>query len=120
MIKLFVGNIPYAFNDEDLKDWFVDLGFTPVKANVVTDRESGQSRGFGFVEFADRKEGEDAAYAANGRDCNKREIVCNEARPKEQAGRRWRKGTAQIINGVRVRGPGCRNAPGLFYLRGCS
>jgi cold-inducible RNA-binding protein len=80
--KLFIGSLPWAVNDQELEDLFKDFG-TIVSAKVIMDRESGRSKGFGFVEFAD----DDAAKAAmeklNGSDLQGRTIVVSEARPLE-------------------------------------
>jgi cold-inducible RNA-binding protein len=80
--KLFVGSLPWAVNDQGLEDLFKDFG-TVTSAKVIMDRESGRSKGFGFVEFED----DDAAKAAidklNGSDIQGRTIVVSEARPLE-------------------------------------
>lgn len=80
--KLFIGSLPWAVNDQELEDLFKDFG-TIVSAKVIMDRESGRSKGFGFVEYAD----DDAAKAAmeklNGSDLQGRTIVVSEARPLE-------------------------------------
>ena len=83
--KLYVGNLSFRVSSEDLQEYFGAAG--PVEsANVVYDRETGRSRGFGFVEMAS----EDAATAAiapfNGQDYDGRNIVVNEARPREDRG----------------------------------
>ena len=80
--KLFVGSLPWAVDDQQLEDLFKDFG-TVQSAKVIMDRETGRSKGFGFVEFAD----DDAAKAAidkmNNSDLNGRTIVVSEARPLE-------------------------------------
>lgn len=83
--KLYVGNLSFRVTSEDLQDYFAAAG--PVSsANVVFDRETGRSRGFGFVEMAN----EDAANAAiaqfNGQEYDGRNLVVNEARPREDRG----------------------------------
>ena len=83
--KLYVGNLSYRVTSEDLQEYFAGAG--PVEsANVVFDRETGRSRGFGFVEMAT----EDAANAAiaqfNGQEYDGRNLVVNEARPREDRG----------------------------------
>ena len=80
--KLYVGNFSFRVTSDDLQDYFGAAG--PVEsANVVMDRETGRSRGFGFVEMAS----EDAATAAisqfNGQEYDGRNMVVNEARPRE-------------------------------------
>lgn len=80
--KLFIGSLPWAVNDQELEDLFKDFG-TILSAKVIMDRESGRSKGFGFIEFAD----DDAAKAAmekmNGSELQGRTIVVSEARPLE-------------------------------------
>lgn len=78
--KLFVGSLPWAVDDQQLEDLFKDFG-TISSAKVIMDRETGRSKGFGFVEFED----DDAAKAAidklNGSSLSGRSIIVNEARP---------------------------------------
>jgi len=80
--KLFVGSLPWAVNDEALKEAFTQYG-SVVSAKVVTDRQTGRSRGFGFVEMESDSEASAAIEALNGSDLNGRNIVVNEAKPKD-------------------------------------
>ena len=80
--KLFVGSLPWAINDEALKEAFTAYG-NVVSAKVVTDRQTGRSRGFGFVEMESDSEASAAIEALNGSDLNGRNIVVNEAKPKD-------------------------------------
>lgn len=80
--KLYVGNLPYATTDDDLRGMFEAYG-TVQSAQVIKDRESGRSKGFGFVEMANADEAENAIQALNGRDLKGRRINVNEARPRE-------------------------------------
>jgi len=80
--KLFVGSLPWAVNDESLKQAFTPYG-TVVSATVVVDRRSGRSKGFGFVEMENDSEAAAAIEALNGSELNGRNIVVNEAKPKE-------------------------------------
>ena len=80
--KLFVGSLPWAVNDEALKQAFTPYG-NVVSATVVTDRRSGRSKGFGFVEFENDSEAKAAIEALNGSEMEGRSIVVNEAKPKE-------------------------------------
>jgi RNA recognition motif-containing protein len=79
-MKLYVGNLPYNISDDQLRDMFAKFGI-PDSARVITDRDSGQSKGFGFVEFHD---GEIAkqALSLNGTDFGGRALTVNEARPR--------------------------------------
>jgi RNA recognition motif-containing protein len=83
--KLYVGNLSFRVTSEDLQDYFAGAGEVQ-SANIVMDRETGRSRGFGFVEMAS----EDAANAAiaqfNGQEYDGRNMVVNEARPREDRG----------------------------------
>lgn len=80
--KLFVGSLPWAVNDEGLKQAFTPYGKV-VSATVVVDRRSGRSKGFGFVEMENDSEAKAAIEALNGSELNGRNIVVNEAKPKE-------------------------------------
>ena len=80
--KLFVGSLPWAVNDESLKQAFTAYGKV-VSATVVMDRRSGRSKGFGFVEMENDSEAKAAIDALNGSELNGRNIVVNEAKPKE-------------------------------------
>ncbi len=81
--KIYVGNLPYASTDQDLLDLFAPHGEV-ASANVVTDRYTGRSRGFGFVEMATADDAQKAITALNGSDFQGRNLVVNEARPKEK------------------------------------
>jgi len=81
--KIYVGNLPYESTDQDLMELFTPHGEV-VSANVVTDRYTGRSRGFGFVEMASADDAQKAITALNGSDCQGRNLVVNEARPKEK------------------------------------
>ena len=87
MYKLFVGGLPFSTTDEELNDAFAAHG-TVASAVVVKDRDSGRSKGFGFVEFENDEEGKAAEKALNGTDLGGRSITVNEARPKEDRPRR--------------------------------
>lgn len=85
-MKLFVGSLPFATTDDELNQLFAQYG-TVESAKVLTDRETGRSRGFGFVEMAD-DEAKAAMQALNNSELNGRNIVVNEARPREERVRR--------------------------------
>ena len=80
--KIYVGNLPYSTTDQELQDLFANHGNVQ-SANVVTDRYTGRSRGFGFVEMESADEAQQAISALNGADYGGRNLVVNEARPKE-------------------------------------
>lgn len=82
-IKLYVGNLPFSTTDESLAALFQRHGEVS-SAKIVTDRETGRSRGFAFVEFANREEGEAAMQALNGYGLDGRPLTVNEARPQER------------------------------------
>ena len=79
--KLFVGSLPWSVDDDALKSTFEAHG-SVVSAKVVKDRESGRSKGFGFVEMSTDAEAESAMQALNGSEVNGRNIIVNEAKPK--------------------------------------
>src|ERR1700761_1221212 len=80
--KLFVGSLAWATTDDSLKAFFEQAG-TVVSASVIMDRESGRSKGFGFVEMSNDDEAKAAIDQLNGKDLDGRAIVVNEARPRE-------------------------------------
>lgn len=87
MYKLFVGGLPFATTDEELAELFGAHGKVGY-AKVITDRETGRSKGFGFVEFENDDEGKAAEKAMNGSEIAGRSITVNEARPREERPRR--------------------------------
>lgn len=87
MYKLFVGGIPFSTNDDELAEAFGAHG-TVASAKVITDRDTGRSKGFGFVEFESDDEGKAAEKAMNGSDMGGRSITVNQARPREDRPRR--------------------------------
>jgi cold-inducible RNA-binding protein len=84
-MKLFVGNFPFSTTEADLQAMFAPYGNIE-SVTVVTDRQTGRSRGFGFVEMSDRSEAEKAIEALNGKELGGRAINVNEARPKSDGG----------------------------------
>ena len=83
--KLYVGNLSYGVSSSDLQELFGAHG-TVESAQVITDRESGRSKGFGFVEMSSDEEAQAAIRALNGQDHNGRPLTVNEARPREERG----------------------------------
>ncbi len=81
-MKLYVGNLPYNVSDDQLRDMFARFGI-PDSAKVITDRDSGQSKGFGFVEFSDAAVAKNA-LSLNGTDFGGRALTVNEARPRNE------------------------------------
>ena len=83
--RLYVGNLPYGINDGSLQDLFSPHGSVR-SAKVITDRDSGRSKGFGFVEMGTDQEAQAAISALNGKPLEGRNLTVNEARPKEGGG----------------------------------
>lgn len=79
--KLFVGNLSYSVNDEQLAEMFASFGEV-ASAAVIIDRQTGRSKGFGFVEFNDDSAADAAISAMNGKEEGGRPLTVNEARPK--------------------------------------
>jgi len=85
--KLYVGNLPYSTTEDDLRSLFAQAG-TVVSVALITDRDSGRSKGFGFVEMENQEEAEQAISMLNGSDLNGRALTVNIARPREERPRR--------------------------------
>ena len=83
--KLYVGNLPYTIDDDSLRHNFAEYGNVQ-SAKVMMDRDSGRSKGFGFVEMANEQEAEAAIAGLNGMSVGGRSIVVNISRPKESTG----------------------------------
>lgn len=81
--KLYVGSLPYSTTEQELSELFAQHGSVQ-SAKVITDRYTGQSRGFGFVEMATSEEAQKAITALNGTPLGGRTLVVNEARPQEK------------------------------------
>src|SRR5438874_812752 len=94
--RIYVGGLPYSATDEQLQTLFAECG-TVTSANVITDRYSGEAKGFGFVEMSNDGEADKAISTLNGTTMGGRTLVVNEARPREErrggggggGGRRW-------------------------------
>ena len=80
--KLYVGNLPYSVRDEDLNQAFGEFG-TVTSAKVMMERDTGRSKGFGFVEMGDDAQAQAAVNGMNGQALGSRNLVVNEARPME-------------------------------------
>ena len=85
--KLYVGNLAYGISDSDLQQLFEPHG-TVESAQVIMDRDTGRSKGFGFVEMANDQEAQAAIAALNGKEIEGRALTVNEARPKTEGGGR--------------------------------
>jgi len=83
--KLYVGNLSYDVGSSDLEALFASFG-TVASAQVIQDRESGRSKGFGFVEMSTEEEAQAAIRGLNGQDHNGRPLTVNEAKPREDRG----------------------------------
>jgi RNA recognition motif-containing protein len=84
--KLYVGNLGYGVTDSDLLKMFEPHG-TVVSAQVIMDRDTGRSKGFGFVEMKTEQEAQAATAALNGKDAGGRSLTVNEAKPRTEGGR---------------------------------
>jgi RNA recognition motif-containing protein len=83
MTKLFVGGLPYAVSDQELNDLFAEYG-TVVSATIIMDRQTGRSKGFGFVELEDDAMAQKAVEEMNGKDVDGRSLAVSVARPREE------------------------------------
>ncbi len=80
-MNIYVGNISYSTSEEDLRESFGEFGEV-LSAKIISDRETGRSKGFGFVEMADDAAGEKAIEEMNGKEIGGRALRVNQARPK--------------------------------------
>ncbi|HNU07819.1 MAG TPA: RNA-binding protein [Pyrinomonadaceae bacterium] len=85
--KIYVGNLSFNTSSGDLETAFGEFG-TVESANVIEDRETGRSRGFGFVEMSSGAEASQAITVMNGKELDGRELIVNEAKPRENSGNR--------------------------------
>ncbi len=81
--KLFIGSLAWTTTDDSLRDFFATVG-TVSSANVIVDRDTNRSKGFGFVEMSSDEEAKAAIDQLNGKELDGRAIVVNEARPREE------------------------------------
>ena len=94
MKNIFVGNLSFTATEDSIRDLFATHGAV-TRVNIATNRDTGQSRGFGFVEMTDDAEGDRAIAALNGRELGGRDLNISEAHPKAErnggsgGGRRW-------------------------------
>jgi RNA recognition motif-containing protein len=84
-MKLYVGNLPFSTSESELREMFAAHGEV-TSASIVMDRETGRPRGFGFVEYANAADGQNAIQAMNGASIGGRNLTVNEARPREEGG----------------------------------
>ena len=84
-MKLYVGNLAFQTTSEDLQQLFAQAG-TVESASVIEDRETGRSRGFGFIEMSSKEEGQKAIQQFNGHEVGGRALNVNEAKPREDRG----------------------------------
>ncbi|MDX8410003.1 MAG: RNA-binding protein [Mariprofundales bacterium] len=87
MLNIYVGNLPYSAADEDLRTTFSEFGEV-TSAHVISDRDTGRSKGFGFVEMSNADEGQRAIEALDGSEMQGRNIRVNEAKPREDRPKR--------------------------------
>ncbi len=98
--KLYVGSLPYETTEDQLKDLFSEAGSVE-SAKIITDKFSGRSKGFGFVEMSSDEEGEKAIEKFNGHKMEERTIIVNEARPMTDRGSRDSRGGGGFNKGRR-------------------
>src|SRR5579859_2534315 len=84
--KLYVGNLPFSATEEQMQEWFAQVGVTPSGVNLIRDRFTGQSRGFAFVEVTNDEDADRAINSLNGQNFGGRNLVVNEARPQAERG----------------------------------
>ena len=84
MKKLYIGNLPFSATEDQLNEWFSQVGVTPSGVNLIRDRFTGQSRGFAFVEVTNDEDADRAVNSLNGQNFGGRNLVVNEARPQAE------------------------------------
>src|SRR5713101_6046733 len=84
--KLYIGNLPFSATEDQLHEWFSQVGVTPSGVNLIRDRFTGQSRGFAFVEVNSDDDADRAVNSLNGQNFGGRTLVVNEARPQAERG----------------------------------
>jgi RNA recognition motif-containing protein len=82
-MKLYVGNLSYHTTESDLTNLFATYGEVE-STKIITDRDTGRSKGFGFIEFSNRSEGEQAIAELNGKEVDSRQLKVNEAKPQTE------------------------------------
>ncbi|MDQ6965100.1 MAG: RNA-binding protein [Mariprofundales bacterium] len=87
MLNIYVGNLPYSVNEDDLRNLFSEFGEVS-NAHVISDRDTGRSKGFGFVEMESSEDGQKAIEALDGSELQGRNVRVNEAKPREDRPRR--------------------------------
>jgi RNA recognition motif-containing protein len=91
-MKLYVGNLDYSTTEHSLQELFEEFGEV-VNATIINDRDTGRSKGFGFIEMASKNDGIKAISKLDGQEINGRELKVNEAQPKQAGGgnrgRKW-------------------------------
>jgi RNA recognition motif-containing protein len=90
-MNIYVGNLSYSMTEDELRALFTEFGSVD-SAKLIMDRDSGQSKGFGFVEMSDNSGGQQAIEGLNGRDINGRALTVNKAKPREERPRGGRGG----------------------------
>jgi RNA recognition motif-containing protein len=84
-MKLYVGNLSFDTSTQDLEQLFGEIG-TVDSANIIEDRDTGRSRGFGFIEMSSKEEGQNAIAQLDGKEVGGRSLKVNEAKPQENRG----------------------------------
>ncbi len=112
--KLYVGNLSFDTTQQDLEQMFGEFG-TVESTNIIEDRDTGRSRGFGFVEMSSKEEGENAISALNGKEVGGRALTVNEAKPRENSGGGGNRGGGGGRGGYGGGGGGNRGGGGGGY-----
>ncbi|MBC8216330.1 MAG: RNA-binding protein [Candidatus Marinimicrobia bacterium] len=81
-MNIYVGNLPFKFSEQELSELFAEFG-SVTKVQIITDKYTGRSKGFGFVEMSEKEDGEKAISELNDKEVHGRALKVNEARPRE-------------------------------------
>lgn len=101
-MKLYVGNLSFNTSAQDLEKLFGEVG-TVESTNIIEDRETGRSRGFAFIEMSSSEEGENAISILNAKEIDGREMIVNEAKPRENRGGSFNGGSRSDNGGGRTK-----------------
>src|SRR5947208_391516 len=109
--KLYIGNLPFSATEDQLQEWFSQVGVSPSGVNLIRDRFTGQSRGFAFVEINSDEDADRAINSLNGQNFGGRKLVVNEAGPQAEPRGVTRGAVTDVLGGAELRVATARGQP---------